>query len=188
LKDVRGGKGLYLIYLAYEAPDTKDRSMDRQQKINKVNTRDGRVSKVSNLEVQPTFIHPNYRSEPCDGILSETGKLEVLKVVPKSGDGPYFIARWDEGSEHLDIDMHGASNSAIRKFKRNKDGFAGHHTSRTTEPDKRLFEVKIEAPAGVIFDGTVSFSNTYQVIVALKTESTMTIDAQVIRAGSKPAV
>ena len=51
-----------------------------------------------------------------------------------------------------------------------------------------VFEVKIEAPAGVIFDGTVSFSNTYQVIVALKTESTMTIDAQVIRAGSKPAV
>jgi hypothetical protein len=61
-------------------------------------------------------------------------------------------------------------------------GFSG----MTTDPDKRLFEVKIEAPAGVIFDGTVSFSNTYQVIVALKTESTMTIDAQVIRAGSKP--
>ena len=162
--------------------------MDRQQKINKVNNQDGRVSKVSNLEVQPTAIHPDYRSEPCDGILSETGKLEVLKVVSKAGNGPYFIARWDHKPEHLDIDMHGASNSEIRKFKSNEDGFAGHHSRRVTDPDKRLFEIKIETPAGVIFDGTVSFSNTYEVIVAEKAEATVTVDAQVIRAGTKLAV
>jgi hypothetical protein len=162
--------------------------VDRQRKIDKIKSRSGRVSRVSNLEVHPTFIHADYRSEPCDGILSETGKLEVLKVVPKSGDGPYFIARWDQGPEHLDIDMCGASKSAIRKFKNNMDGFSGHHASRTTASDKRLFDVMIETPAGVIFDGSVSFSNTHEVIVSVQCNSTVTVDAQVIRAGSKPAV
>jgi hypothetical protein len=159
--------------------------VDRQQKINQTNTRSGRVSKVSNLEVNPTLIHPDYKSEPCDGILSDTGKLEILKVVPKSGEGPYFIARWDQGPEHLDIDMRGASNSATRKFKKDKDGYSGHHTSRTVDPDKRLFDIKIRTPLGTIFDGTVSFSNTYEVTVGIKAYASMTCDAEVIRAGSK---
>jgi hypothetical protein len=159
--------------------------VDRQTKITQISSRSGRVSKVSNLEVNSTLIHPDYKSEPCDGILSETGKLEVLKIVPKSGDGPYFIARWDQGPEHLDIDMRGASNSTIRKFKKDKDGYSGHHTSRTTDPEKRLFDITIRTPLGTIFDGTVSFSNTYEEIIVVTANATMTCDAKVIRAGSK---
>ena len=62
--------------------------MDRQQKIDQINNR-GRVSQVGNLKVNPTLIHPDYKSEACNGILSETGELIVLKIIPKSGDGPY---------------------------------------------------------------------------------------------------
>jgi hypothetical protein len=159
--------------------------VDRQQKINQTNSRSGRVSKVSNLEVNPTLIHPDYKSEPCDGILSETGKLEILKVVPKSGDGPYFIARWDQRPEHVDIDMHGAPKSANKQFKANEGGYSGHHTSRPTDPDKRLFDIKIQTPLGTIFDGTASFSLTYEVAVVIKANASMTCDAEVIRAGSK---
>jgi len=157
--------------------------MDRQQKIEQIRKQSGRVSRVSTLEVNPTHVHLEYRLEPCNGILTETGKLEVLKLVPKSGVGPSFIARWDQKPEHLDIDMHGASNSAISKFRNNKDG--GHHTNRTTDPDKRIFEVKIETPAGVIFDGTVSFSNTYEMISVEKTIVTDTLDAVVVGADNK---
>jgi hypothetical protein len=131
---------------------------------------------------ESSIIHLDYKSEPCD---SETGKLELLKVVPKSGDGPYFIARWDQGPEHLDIDMHGASNSATRKFKNIKDGYSGHHTCRTTDPDKRLFDINIQTPLATIFEGTISFSNTYEVAVAISAKLSMTCDAEVIRAGSK---
>jgi hypothetical protein len=159
--------------------------VDRQTKIDQINSRSGRVSKVSNLEVNPTLIHPDYRCELCDGILSVTGKLEVLKVVPKSGDGPYFIARWDQGTEQLDIDLRRASNSVTRKFRKNKDGYSGHHTSLITDADKRLFDINLHTPLGTIFDGTVSFSNTFEVGVVINANTSMTCDAQVIRTGSK---
>ncbi len=54
--------------------------MDRQQKISQLSARSGRASRVSNLEVNPIRVHPDYKVEPCDGILSETGKLEVLRL------------------------------------------------------------------------------------------------------------
>jgi hypothetical protein len=163
----------------------KDRAVDRQSKINQINSRSGRVSKVSNLEVNPTLIHSDYKVEPCDGILSETGNLEILKVVSKSGNGPYFIARWDQRPEHLDIDMRGSRRSAIKKFKANEFGYSGHHTNRPSDPDKRLFDIQIQTPLGMIFDGTVSFSNTYEEIIVVTANATMTCDAEVIRAGSK---
>jgi hypothetical protein len=159
--------------------------VDRQTKINQINKR-GRVSHISNLEVSPTVIHPDYKSEPCDGILSETGKLEILKLVPKSGDGPYFIARWDQRTERVDIDMHGASRSAIRKFKNEREGYSGHHTRRTADPDKRVFDIQVQMPPlGTIFDGTVSFSNHYKMSVEVGSYSMVTVEPRLIRGGSK---
>jgi hypothetical protein len=76
--------------------------VDRQQKIEQIKGRD-RVSKVSNLEVDPKYIHPDYESEPCLGVETETGNLEVLKVVPKSGNRPYFVARWDQDTYELHV-------------------------------------------------------------------------------------
>jgi hypothetical protein len=158
--------------------------VDRQQKIGRIANQDG-VSKVDNLKVDPTHIDPDYEVEPCDGTLSETGNLKVLKLVPKSGNGPYFIARWDQRPQHLDIDMHGASKDEIRKFKGNRDGYSGHHTSRTTDPDKRIFDVTIKISGGVIFDGTVSFSNHYEVKLSVGCYAVATADATLIRAGPK---
>lgn len=155
--------------------------MDRKQKIN------GRASKVSNLRVTRTFIHKDYKAEPCDGVLSDTGKLEVLKVFLKSGDGPSFIARWDQRPEHLDIDMDGAPNSAIRKFKANKGGYTGHHTTRPSDPDTRLFDIKIQTPMGMIFDGTVSFSLTFEMAVNIGCTTGVTVETRVIRAGTTEA-
>jgi hypothetical protein len=125
--------------------------MDRKQKVEKILNWDGRVSKISDLVMNARYLNPDYSSEPCDGILTDTGNLDILKLIPKSGTGPYFIARWDQRPEHLDIDMHNAPNSAIRKFKNNKGGYGGHHTNRSTDPNKRIFDVKIQLPDGVIF-------------------------------------
>jgi len=138
--------------------------VDRQQKIKRVASK-GHVAKISNLEVVHNVIHPDYTLEPCDGQLSETGRLEVLKLVPKSGDRPYFTARWDQKPEHLDIDMHNASKTAIKSFKKNKHGYRGHHTKRASAPDRRVFDVEIQTPDGAIFVGTVSFWNHYELNV-----------------------
>ena len=144
--------------------------MNRQQKIQHVASK-GHVARISNLKIAHKHIHPDYACEPCDGKLSETGKLELLKVMPKSGEGPFFIARWDQKPEHLDIDMKNATNSAIRSFKKNRHGYRGHHTMRASNPNERVFDVKIETPDGVIVDGTVSFSNHYELFVERRAES-----------------
>jgi len=156
--------------------------VDRQEKINQISKR-GRVSRISDLDVNPTVMNSDYKCEPCDGILSKTGHLQILKLVSKSGDGPSFTARLDQG-EKLDIDMHGA-RSAVRKFKSKKDGYEGHHTSRTTDPDKRIFDIKIQTPAGIIFEGTVSFANHRIMPINTQLKSSVTCVARVIRAGSK---
>jgi hypothetical protein len=143
---------------------------------------------VSNLAVCPESVHPDYRIEECDGILSKTGKLEVLKVVSKSSSGPRFTARWDQRAERLDVDIFNVSNPVVRKFKNNKHGYAGHHTSRTGDPDKRVFQVTIKIPEAVIFDGTVSFSNAYNGRASMQATSGMGADATVIPANQLPPI
>ena len=159
--------------------------MDRQQKIDRVANQSGRVSKVSNLEVTVQFIHADYSFKARDGELSETGQLEILEIAPISQEGPYFVGRWDQRPAQLDIDMRRAPSSAIKSFKSKKAGYAGHHTDRSPEPAKRVFDVKIETPDGTIFDGTISFSITYDVIAKSHIEMKDTISMTVTRA--KPA-
>ena len=45
-----------------------------------------------------------------------------------------------------------------------------------------MFDVKIELPDRVIFDGEVSLSNTYEVKVSMHAEGKLSVEAQVIRA------
>jgi hypothetical protein len=108
--------------------------------------------------------------------------LEVLRIIPKSGIGPCFVARWDQKPECLDIDMSGETNCAAKNFKNNSNGYYGHHTNRSTDLDTRIFDIKIGTPAGVLFDGTVSFSNAYEMIKIDTVKLTDTLDAQVISA------
>ena len=159
--------------------------MDRKSKIEKIRTEHGGVCRVYNLKITPKFIHQNYKSEYCDGIRGETGKLEVLKLVSDSSDDPHFIARWDQGAQHLDIDMHNAPRSAIAKFKKNSGGYRGHHTVRSPNPDKRIFEIEIETLRGLIFEGKVSFNNTFEVKAAFSGEAHVSVSMQVMRANPK---
>jgi hypothetical protein len=160
---------------------------DRQDKIDQINER-GRVAKVSDVEIHPTVVHPDYTSEPCEGVLSETGKLEVLRIVPKAGNGPYFVARWDQKPEHLDIDMFGATKSANKLFKAGKSGYSGHHTRRTADLNERRFHIRIEMPTGTIFDGIVKFFNAYVLpasALKITVGSNVTIQTSVTRAAPK---
>jgi hypothetical protein len=155
--------------------------MDRQQKIERIANQHGGVSKVSNLQDSAVRMNPNYRFEPCDGVRSETGKLEIFKLVPKAGAGPYFVGRWDQKKESLDIDMRGASKTAIKAFKKG----AGHHPNRSADPNTRTFEFTIDTPpVGFVFKGSVSFANTFQVTAKFVVTSKLTVGIQVHRGGS----
>jgi hypothetical protein len=100
-------------------------------------------------------------------------KISNLVVKPRYVNSDYTCEPCD--GTLTDTGKHNASKGAIRKFKNNKDGYGGHHTNRTTDPDTRIFDVKIELPEGVIFDGEVSFSNTYEVKVPMHGEGKMSV-------------
>jgi len=155
--------------------------MDRKQKVQHIANQSG-VARIDNLKVVTNSIHANYQLVPCDGIRGETGSLEVLKLVPKTGSGPYFVARWDQPPEELDIDIRGAPKNVINDLKHDRGGYSGHHTNRSTEPDKRVFDVRIVAPQGVVFDGRVSFSRHYEMKLGTGTYSFCTVDTQLVRA------
>jgi hypothetical protein len=159
-----------------------DIAMDREQKIERIKNLNEKVSEVGNLRVTPTSLDSDYQSEHCDGVLGKTGYLQVLKIVRKDGANPYFVARWDQKDEALDIDIVGASNSASKRFKAGTYGYSGHHTNRSTDPGTRIFDITIRMPKGLIFDGTASFSVTYQVRTDLKSESLAAVGGTIIRA------
>jgi hypothetical protein len=55
-------------------------------------------------------------------------------------------------------------------------------TDRATDPNKRVFDVKIELPSQVIFEGRESFANIYELKATMHIESKLTVDTEVIRA------
>jgi hypothetical protein len=127
----------------------------------------GRTSRVSTPGVSWSHLHDDYEVAPGDRILSDTGRLEVLKFVPKAGDGPVFVARWDNHAETLDSDMCRASDAAQADFKREQKGYRAHHPTRAADPNTRTFSIRIESPEhGLIFEGEFSFSNTFDVRAA----------------------
>ena len=155
--------------------------MNRQQKIERIANQHGGVSKVTNLQHSAVRVNPDYIFEPCDGVRSETGKLEIFKLVPKAGAGPYFVGRWDQKKECLDIDMRRASKTAIKAFKKG----AGHHPNRSSDPNTRTFEFTIDTPpVGFVFEGSVSFANTFQVMAKFEAASELTVDIQVHKGGT----
>jgi hypothetical protein len=155
--------------------------MNRQQKIEGIANQHGGVSKVSNLQHSALRVNPDYFFEPCDGVRSETGKLEIFKLVSKARAGPYFVGRWDQKKECLDIDMRCASKNAIKAFKKG----AGHHPNRSSDPNTRTFEFKIDTPrVGFVFEGSVSFANTFQVMAKFEATSKITVDIQVHKGGT----
>jgi hypothetical protein len=156
--------------------------MDRQRKIEQTKNRNGRVSEVSDLRLATAQIDSDHQLEHCDGVIGETGYLQVLKVVRRDGANPHFVARWDQKDEAIDIDIVGASNSASKRFKAGTGGYAGHHSSRSSDPSKRIFDITIRTPNGVIFDGTASFSVTYQVGADSEIKLSDPVSGTIIRA------
>jgi hypothetical protein len=148
-------------------------------------TLDSQLEQLGNVRVNTIRMNPDYDLEFCDGVRSDTGKLEIIKFAPKSGNGPCFIGRWDQKTERLDIDMYGASKTATKGFKKGKAGYSGHHPNRNADPNTRTFEFRIDTPSvGLVFEGSVSFANTFQVMAKFEATTKLSIGIQVHRGGT----
>jgi len=151
---------------------------------------DGQARTLRNLEIKTRHLDSDYQVVMVtdDLIRGETGRLSVFSLVPKTTGKPSFQARVDDGSPgnrrqpELDIDIEGVSAAIKRDFKANRNGYIGHHTNRSPNPDQRIYEVEIATPTGKVFDGDVSFNATFSVGVAAVCTATATVDATVVRA------
>jgi hypothetical protein len=105
------------------------------------------------------YIHPDYKieTESC-GKLSETGLVLVFQIKSIVDDKePYFIARWDQNFETLDIDIKNVDNKVKALFNAEKDGYVGHHPARILH-ETRTYDVNIQLPEKSIFRGNVTFN------------------------------
>jgi hypothetical protein len=134
------------------------------------------------LHVDWKHVHPEYRYEPCDGVIAENGRLDVLKLVLVDGGCPSFSARWDQRPDELDIDIHHPSDAVVDDFKGGKSGYGGHHTKQSDDVNSRTFEITIKTPEGLIFDGTASFTLHRRFLSSEKAKIGDYLEATVMRA------
>jgi hypothetical protein len=149
---------------------------------------DGQARSLSNLQITVRYLDPGYEIIQHDMERGDTGLLRVFSLIPKAADKRAFHARVDDGNPgnrrnpELDIDISSAPNEAVRDFKSNRNGYAGHHTNRSLDSTHRVFDVDIAVPQGRIFDGEVSFNASFSVAVPMTMSASLTADATVIRA------
>ena len=138
----------------------------------------GKALKVNNLVVEKGYISDEYRIEKDLAPTTETGHLEVLRLIRRDGKGPDFSARWDHLNDKvLKFDMCNASQSQKKKFRNGLSGYAGHHNEKSADPNKRVFEIKICARTEDIFIGTASLSLTFEMIMGEEAKAEATQDA-----------
>jgi hypothetical protein len=143
----------------------------------------GEASNLSNLEVVPKYIHPNYELILEDLTRGDTRLLKVFSLVSKNNAKAKFVARLDDGTPErvkdpeLDVDIENVARDVALDFKAGRNGYAGHHTARTKDLDKRAFDVEITIPTGLVFRGTVSFNAAFSVGLAIRANATVSVDA-----------
>lgn len=119
-----------------------------------------RVDKVANQKVEVTHLHPDYAFGILGSGLTETGLLEIFKLEPKNPALPYFVGRWDQSVETLDIDIFNAGSRISDYFRSERGGYTGHHPLRTSDSERK-YSVKISLPDMLIFDGFISFNTNH---------------------------
>ena len=148
----------------------------------------GEALQLSNLKITAHYIDSGYEILKEDLTRSETRLLKVFSLIPKIRGRPSFHARVDDGSSgkrkepELDIDIGGVSDAVKRDFKADRNGYAGHHNKRSSNPDERIFDVEIALPTGKVFEGEVFFNATFSVGLTMAATSSMTVNATVQRA------
>lgn len=135
--------------------------------------RTNHASGASNLEVSYTHMAPGYSLSMTHPLMKgPTGLMRIFDIISDNPANAWFAARWDDGTDHngrddLDIDIRNVSNNVSRKFKAARDGYRGHHTSRASSSDKRVYVVEIDMPGPTpIFRGLVSFNLNWEVALS----------------------
>lgn len=108
-----------------------------------------RVNTIFNVQIEKTYIHPEYNLVIDTNEMTDTGFMIVFKLV--------FAGRWDQKQGVLDIDIFKVDNKSVTNFRAGKNGYNGHHPLLKLE-SPRLFEIDINIPDEKILKGTMTFN------------------------------
>jgi hypothetical protein len=162
---------------------------DRKKQVANRAKGDGQARTLSNLKITTVHLAADYQIFPHDLARGDTGLLKIFTLSSNAPGKPSFEARVDDGSPgkrkdpELDFDIRGVSAAIERYFKAGRKGYIGHHTNRSPNANQRIFDVDIKTPEGTIFEGEVSFNAAFSVSISMSINSTVSADAQVVRAG-----
>jgi hypothetical protein len=115
------------------------------------------------IEIEVSFCHPDYElSAEASAVPTPSKLLRLFSLVPETSSDPTFFGRYDardDLSGHnqasaVDVDASGLAAAEERDFKAGKNGFSGHHSTRTKDGRHQIL---ISTPQhGKIFEGTLS--------------------------------
>jgi hypothetical protein len=147
--------------------------------------KDGLAKEAGPPEVRWNFLHPGYRLEDGSRKWVRTGPLEILGIVCIDDERQFFRGRWDRCEEDrakdaLDFDLFLPDGTTSDDFKYGRGGWSGHHTTLESDRDTRTFKIEIKSPAGLICEGTASFTLAVQ-IVQSDAKAADFVDAEVVR-------
>lgn len=115
------------------------------------------------IEIEVSFCHSDYElSAEASAVATPSKLLRLFSLVPKTPSNPTFFGRYDarddlsgrDKASAVDVDVPGLTDAEERDFKAGKNGFSGHHSTRTKD---RQHQILIStSKQGKIFEGTLS--------------------------------
>ena len=128
-----------------------------------------KVTRTMDVDIISTkYIDPEYEIKALsNNSVTDTGRLEIAKLIPKKQNLFEFIFRWDKNGNTLDVDIY-KDNKAQSKdlwfeVDKNKGYYTGHQTKKrdsnnmifkvdisNVKLDKRIFKGEIDV--GLFFE------------------------------------
>jgi hypothetical protein len=137
---------------------------------NRVNDRDGKARRTNAVEeVQRFHLSSDYDLELCPGSeISDTGRLDIGKVLPHDASLPWFGIRWDERATAIDVDVYQCTLKEESDFKKGKAGYHGHRTTAIDQPG-RVVDLHLIWKGQPVYHGCIKCSIGRDVEVLLPT-------------------
>jgi hypothetical protein len=127
----------------------------------RVATKDG-VHSTNMVSIEPGYyLDATYEVTLLQNAIGSTGRLKVIRLVPREGAGISFLGRWDEGAKKgtrrkgpnavpsLDFDAVDADDNVRSRIR-----FVGHH-SKCLGDQRFDVEIRINPENKLVFKGVV---------------------------------
>jgi hypothetical protein len=120
------------------------------------------ATKVFDTKVQVNYLSPRYKLDMLsENQITSQGLLLLGRVIPEEKGLPQFTIRWDEKSNHLNVDIMPEEEC----WQSETNGYKGHEPARMAQYPGRAFSLIIKTPKLDVIDAVIFFALTREVCV-----------------------